>query len=257
MKILLVGAGRMGSALITNWQKKFPSSLYSVDPNAQTFEGVSCVASPDQLTDLAPDAIVFAVKPQRMEDVLPLYAAQFPKCPLVISIAAGKPLSLLSSYFPHATCVRAMPNLPAAIGKGITALSAHPLPSATQERLSSLFQTLGEVVWVDEEKMDVVTALSGSGPAYSFYFIEALASAGVHMGLPPELATAFALHTVHGAAHMALKSPDSLTQLREDVTSPGGTTEAAFKILSPDLETLLTHAVLAATQRASELADSA
>lgn len=263
-KILLIGAGKMGGALLAAWLKKgaTPQSLTVVETDAAAVrklasENIQVVIAAEEITE-APDCIVLAVKPQSMDALLPQLAGKFGAAPLYLSIAAGKTLPYFVQYLGDAPVVRAMPNMPAIIGKGISALIANARTSEKQKQLAeSLLRAAGEVVWLDDESlMDVVTAVSGSGPAYVFLFMEALVQAGVAQGLPEEMAKKLALYTVRGSAKLALKSGESLEQLRKDVTSPGGTTEVALQKFAEnsDFRTLIKRAVAAAVKRSRELA---
>ena len=256
--LLLVGVGNMGGALLKGWVKSGiePGRITVIDPNSaaalntEAALAVTVLPSPDALPgDYRPAAIVFAVKPQSLDDILPLYAARFrEQTPLILSIAAGKTAGYFADFFPGCAIVRAMPNLPALIGKGVTALYT-AAAAAARAAASPLLEALGKIVWVEEEsQMDIVTALSGSGPAYAFYFIECLTEAAVEAGMARSLAEMLAVHTVHGASHMALAADDSLSTLRRNVTSPGGTTEAAMAVLEKDrafyrlLQSAMAHA---------------
>ncbi len=206
----------------------------------------------------APEALLLAVKPQLMSAVAPAYAAAAQKA-LVISIAAGIPIETLSLMLnaPRAI-VRAMPNLPASIGKGISAAYATPTTTAAQRKLAErLLRATGDLVWLEgEELLNAVTAVSGSGPAYAFLLAEALAAAGERVGLPPAIAKTLARKTLEGAGALLAASTLDPAELRRSVTSPGGTTEAALKVLMADsrFEQLLADAVAAATARGFELA---
>ncbi len=203
---------------------------------------------------------MLAVKPQAMEEVLPAYRRFAAGGALFVSIAAGKTLaSFARALGGDAAVVRAMPNTPAAIGRGIAVACANARVSPAQRALAErLLAAVGEVGWVqDEALIDAVTAVSGSGPAYVFLLIECLAKAGEAAGLPAGLATRLARATVAGSGELARLSPESAAALREAVTSPGGTTRAALDVLmaKDGLEPLLRRAVLAAAKRSRELAD--
>jgi pyrroline-5-carboxylate reductase len=202
------------------------------------------------------DCIVLAVKPQSMDVVLSSCAKAHTGS-LYLSIAAGKTLGYFEKHLGKAAVVRAMPNTPALIRKGISALCANTYVNAQQKQLAtSLLEAAGEVVWLnDEAQMDAVTAISGSGPAYVFLFMEALIAAGLAQELSEEIATKLALHTVRGSVKLAMKSDELLADLRKNVTSPGGTTEAALKVLMKEdgLKALISKAVAAAIGRAKEL----
>lgn len=265
--LLLVGCGKMGGALLAGWMAKglAPAETYVVEPDAglrtqaRERHAVVAVAEPRELpTDLHPKAIVFAVKPQAMGAVLPTYE-DLAGAGVVLSIAAGTAIARFEAAFgADMPIVRAMPNTPAAIGRGVTALVANRRTSAAQRELcGQLMAAVGEVLWVeDEEHMHAITAMSGSGPAYVFYLIEALAKAGVRNGLPEALAWPMARATVAGSAALAASSEETVEVLRQQVTSPGGTTEAALQVLmAPDgMQPLMERAVGAAARRSRELA---
>ncbi len=207
----------------------------------------------------APDAVVFAVKPQEMDKVAPAYRRFAESGAVVLSIAAGR---TMASFAPHlgvdAALVRAMPNTPAAVGRGITvACPSASVSTAQRDLCDGLLAAVGSVAWVDDEAlMDAVTAVSGSGPAYVFLLVESLAEAGVAAGLPADLAVQLARETVAGAGELVRQSDDPAATLRQNVTSPGGTTEAALKVLMAQggMAPLLQAAVRAATDRSRELA---
>lgn len=264
--LLLAGCGQMGGALLRGWRARGLARRYVIvepGPGAAAFAGeadVTKLAVADQLPpDLSPDVIVFAVKPQVMGEVAPAYRRFAGGGTLFLSIAAGKTLGYFARQLGAAAVVRAMPNTPAAIGRGIAIACANRAVAAPQRALAErLLGAVGEVGWVEDEALiDAVTAVSGSGPAYVFLLIECLAKAGVAAGLPEELAMRLARATVTGSGELARLSAEPAARLRESVTSPGGTTRAALDVLmAPDgLETLLTRAVLAAARRSRELAD--
>ena len=207
------------------------------------------------------DIVIFAVKPQVMKTaVLPLAEGLSEKKPLLISIAAGIPISSLESWAgDDLAIVRAMPNTPALINAGITALFANSrvLPEQ-RDQAESILRAVGKVVWVEEETlMDTVTAVSGSGPAYFFYFMEALEQAAIEEGLDENTARLLTLETALGAARLAIETTESPLELRGQVTSPGGTTEAAIQVLEQaGMSQILKLAVTAARKRSADLADS-
>ena len=265
--LLLVGCGKMGGALLSGWlERGLADRIVVVEPGpgAAPFEARSAV---DILTkagpfprDFRPAAVVLAVKPQDMAQVLPPYRRFVGEGALFLSIAAGKTLGFFARALgEEAAVVRAMPNTPAAIGRGIAVACANPRVAPEQRALAEqLLAAVGEVGWVEDEALiDAVTAVSGSGPAYVFLLIECLAMAGMAAGLPEALAARLARATVAGAGELARRSPQSAERLREDVTSPGGTTRAALDVLmaADGLEPLLRRAVLAAAKRSRELAD--
>ena len=191
------------------------------------------MARADDLSDApAPGAVLLAVKPQLMDAVLPALARLIAADTLVLSIAAGKPIAVFEQALGAAvSVVRAMPNTPAAVGRGVTVLCANARADAGQRALAErLMAAVGQVHWIeDEDLMHAVTAVSGSGPAYVFHLIEALAAGGVAAGLPAPLAMELARGTVVGAGALAAQSSESAAQLRVNVTSPGGTTAAALR----------------------------
>ena len=265
--LLLVGCGHMGGALLRGWLARNLAERYAVvepGPGAKPFAdqaNIIIAPSADRLPlDLDPSVVVLAVKPQIMAEVLPAYRRFAAPRTLFLSIAAGKTLGFLGRQLGGtAALVRAMPNTPAAIGRGIAVACASDAVGKPQRALAErLLAAVGEVAWVEDEALiDAVTAVSGSGPAYVFLMIEALAKAGAAAGLPEGLAMQLARATVAGAGELARLSPEPAARLRESVTSPGGTTRAALDVLmAPDgIEPLLTRAVLAAARRSRELAD--
>ncbi len=266
--LLLVGGGKMGEALLAGWlaQDVPAAAVLVVEPDAERraklarSHGVATFADPAGLPPaMAPAALLLAVKPQMMDAALPAYAPLLAADTLVISIAAGKPIALFEQFLGRdRAVVRTMPNTPAAVGRGATVLCANATAGPTQKELAErLMGAVGETHWVeDEELMHAVTAVSGSGPAYVFHLIEMLAVAGARAGLPEVLAMQLARATVVGAGELAFRAPDSAAQLRVNVTSPGGTTAAALKVLmgQDGLGPLLERAVAAAAKRSRELA---
>ena len=264
--IVIVGVGHMGGAFARGLiGAGLGPRLVLIDPamkpaDARRFrgEGAATGRGSQAIHGLAPQAIVLAVKPQMMAETAPAYAAAARKA-LVISIAAGTSIESLRLWLkePRAL-VRAMPNLPASIGKGISAAFATPTTTAAERKLAeTLLKAVGELVWLDgEELLNAVTAVSGSGPAYVFLLAEALTTAAERVGLAPEIAKALARKTIEGAGALLAASAIDPAELRRSVTSPGGTTEAALKILMADarFEQLLSEAVSAATARGLELA---
>jgi pyrroline-5-carboxylate reductase len=264
--IVLVGCGKMGSALLRGWIAGAAASRFDVvEPAGAPRElagatGVSWHGSPEELpSEPAPDAVVFAVKPQIADAVLPGYRRWAGPSTLFLSIVAGKTIAGMIRHLGPAALVRTMPNTPAAIGRGITVACANPRVTPGQRRLcDELLAAAGEIAWVEDEALlDAVTAVSGSGPAYVFLLIEALAQAAEAVGLPPNLALQLARSTVAGSGELArLSSDESPAQLRENVTSPGGTTRAALDVLMAEdgLVALIGRAVAAAAARSRELA---
>ncbi len=260
--ILLVGAGRMGTALLTGWLAKGLGPVVVVEPapspRIKKLAGVTVVSDMEKLSTQRFRACVVALKPQILKAQAPRLRSVAASGTAMISIAAGTSIKSLSRVWgTKARIIRTMPNTPGAIGRGITALYASPVASASDRKLAqNLLGALGETVWVNSEALiDAATALSGSGPAYVFLLVEALAAAGEAEGLPPTVAEGLARATVAGAAALLDTDERPASQLRRDVTSPGGTTEAALKILmSKDgLEKLMRRAVAAAHKRAAQL----
>jgi len=264
--VLLAGCGKMGGALLEGWRaSKAADRFVVVEPSQEATahlagaDGVAVIADRSELPgDFKPDAIVMAVKPQVMGEVAPPYA-DLAKGAVTLSIAAGTPIGFFEGAFgAGAAVVRAMPNTPAAIGRGISVLCANAATSAEQRAFSeALMQAAGAVDWIEDEGlMDAVTALSGSGPAYVFHLIEAMAAAGEALGLDPALAAKSALETVAGAGELARQAAEDPSTLRQNVTSPGGTTAAALGVLMADdgLTALMTRAMTAARDRGRELA---
>jgi pyrroline-5-carboxylate reductase len=263
--LLLVGAGKMGSALLEGWlalgldRKKI--AVLEPQPgkelNALAASGLRLNPSADAVGQAS--AIVLAVKPQTAPAVMPALVPFVGASTVTLSIMAGPTLRFLEQALPRGSAVvRAMPNTPAAIGRGITVAVANARVSAPQRELvHALLSAVGVVEWVtDEALMDAVTAVSGSGPAYVFLLAEAMARAGAAAGLPADLAARLARVTVAGAGELLHRSPLDAATLRQNVTSPGGTTAAALNVLMAQkgLEPLMTEAIAAATRRSRELA---
>ncbi len=263
--LILVGCGKMGTAMLRGWIADGAASRFLVvEPEGTplTFTSDAAVewhATAETLPgELMPDAVVFAVKPQVVDDVLPLYRRWVRPETVFVSIVAGKTLTGFARLLGTAALVRTMPNTPAAIGRAITVACASPLVTPTQRRLCDrLLSAIGEITWVEEEELlDAVTAVSGSGPAYVFLLIEALARAGEAEGLPSDLALRLARSTVAGAGELARVSAEHPATLRENVTSPGGTTRAALDVLmaADGLDQLIRRAVTEAAARSRDLA---
>ena len=264
--LVLVGCGQMGQAMLRGWLARGAAARFVVvEPAGAPVALANAAAvdwhrSPAEMPpSLEPDAVVLAVKPQVMDEVLPPYRRWARPATLFLSIAAGKTIGGLARHLgDKAAIVRCMPNTPAAIGRAITVACPNPRVSADQRRLcDALLAAIGDSAWVEDEAlMDAVTAVSGSGPAYVFLLIEALAAAGIQAGLPPELALLLARETVAGAGELARQSPETPARLRENVSSPGGTTLAALDILmgKDGVPNLFARAIAAATARSRELA---
>jgi pyrroline-5-carboxylate reductase len=261
--IALAGAGKMGGAMLTGWlaQGLAAKRVVVIEPHPSA-EITALAAQGIRLNPSAKDAgevdtLVVAVKPQSFREAGALLKPFVGPSTLVVSIMAGTTIAVLESVC-GGSVVRAMPNTPAAIGRGITVAVPAKSVSASQRGIAdALLRATGSVEWVDKESlMDAVTAVSGSGPAYVFLLAEELARAGVAAGLPAELATKLARETVAGSGELLHRSDQSATTLRQNVTSPGGTTAAALEVLmAPNgMQPLMTRAIAAATQRSKDLA---
>ncbi len=266
-RLCLVGAGNMGGAMLGGWlaADHDPSDIEVVDPQPPAAmkeiaedAGVRLVASPEEAS--RPDLIVVAVKPQIMGDVLPGLDRLVDGENALLSVAAGTTIAALAAPFEdkNPRVIRAMPNTPAMVQRGITVCVANDrVDDRQRETVTRVLSAIGDVEWVgDESLMDAVTGVSGSGPAYVFHLAEVLAEAGAAAGLPPFLAAKLANATVSGAGELMRQSDLSPAVLRENVTSPNGTTAAALDVLMSDngLRPLMERAVAAATQRSRELA---
>jgi pyrroline-5-carboxylate reductase len=261
--IVLAGAGKMGGAMLSGWmaQGLDVTRVAVIEPypsdeiKALRAKGARLNPSPKEFGTVA--ALVVALKPQMFGEAGPQLRPFAGSSTLVVSIMAGITIAQLRQVC-GGSVVRAMPNTPAAIGRGITVAVAHGTVSAAQRAVAdALLRAIGSVEWTaDETLMDAVTAVSGSGPAYVFLLAEQLARAGVEAGLPPELATKLACETVAGSGELLHRSELDAATLRQNVSSPGGTTAAALQVLmGPDgMQSLLTRAVAAATRRSRELA---
>ena len=261
--LVLVGAGKMGGAMLSGWLAAGldPKAVIAIDP-APPADSLDMLAKagiaprPDVPAATA-RVIIVAVKPQMMAAALPGLKPLVGPGTVVISIAAGKTIASFEAAFGAVAVVRAMPNTPAQVGRGITAAVANPRVTGNDRALvTALLEAVGEVAWLDDEALiDTVTAISGSGPAYVFHFVECLTEAAERLGLPPELAARFARATVEGAGELLHRSDLSPAELRKNVTSPGGTTAAALAVLSAEdgLVPLIVKATAAAKRRSEEL----
>lgn len=265
MKITFIGGGNMAGAMIGGLihHGSTPSHICAVETDAMRRQqlaeacGVTVTASiPDGIH--GSEIVIFAVKPQQLHAVAN-QAAQFLQNKLVISIAAGVRASDLSQWLNrHEFVIRAMPNTPALIGEGITGLYALPLVDSRQkEQATTILEAIGTVIWVNEEaQLDAVTALSGSGPAYVFYFLEAMQEAGTQLGLTADTAKQLAMQTFLGATHLAAQSNDTLATLRMKVTSQGGTTEQALLSMEQaDIRGAFIRAMHAACDRSRQMGE--
>ncbi|MFD1329565.1 pyrroline-5-carboxylate reductase [Mycoplana ramosa] len=263
--IVLVGAGNMGGAMLAGWLKSgiSGSSVLVLDTGP----------SPAMLKLIADDGVrhetaapaglkagvlFIAVKPQMMDAVLPPLKDLVGSETVVVSVAAGTTLAKLEAHLGQASMVRAMPNTPAMVGRGVTGAFANDRVSAAKrDQVHALLEVSGPVEWVaSEADIDAVTAVSGSGPAYVFYLVECMAEAGRKLGLPADLAMRLARETVSGAGELLHQSPEDAAKLRQNVTSPGGTTAAALSVLMAEdgIQPIFDRAIAAARKRAEELA---
>ncbi len=266
--LLLAGCGKMGGALLAGWlDRGFDTAAITVvEPQGDTAKaiaerhGVTVVPDPDSLADgFKPATVVLAVKPQIMDEAAPAYAGLAGPETVFLSIAAGKTIAYFEEKLgPGAAIVRAMPNTPASVGRGITVACANRHVNQDQrKRADGLLKAVGEVAWIEDEGlMDAVTAVSASGPAYVFLLVECLGRAGEEAGLPADLSRQLARATVAGAGELLHQADEEAATLRENVTSPGGTTARALEILMADdgWQPLMTKAIAAAAKRSRELA---
>ncbi|MEM1299624.1 MAG: pyrroline-5-carboxylate reductase [Pseudomonadota bacterium] len=264
-QVVLVGCGNMGRAMLAGWLGSASDTrLHVVEPSGEMRQraidiGADAVESLDHLpADLKPDLVFLAVKPQVMAEVVPAYGAWAGGGTTFVSVAAGTTIATLAAMLPGATpIIRCMPNTPSAIGSGmlVCVANAHTATEA-RDLTTAMLRTSGEVDWIEDEAlMDAVTAVSGSGPAYVFHMVECLAAAGEKVGLPADLAMRMAKQTVMGAGRLAAESDTPPGTLRQQVTSPGGTTAAGLSVLmaEPGLQALMTGTVEAARDRGREL----
>jgi len=263
--MILVGCGNMGRAMLEGWVEKkilAAKSIYVVEPNSALHEkphalGCPIVTDKAQLpASLMPDFILFAIKPQAFDEVVPTYAAYTAKS-IFISVIAGIMLQKFEQALGKQTAlIRVMPNTPAAIGEGMLAFCDNGKVEKTAiDFVAQLLAVSGRVVEVKEEQMDAVTGLSGSGPAYVFYLIECLTQAGIEVGLKPEIALTLARQTVRGAGILATSVDTEPAILRQQVTSPNGTTAAGLHILMQEnrMQDMICECVKAARERSIEL----
>jgi len=262
-KVLLVGCGKMGGAILEGWLSHGHAAsevvvIEPVEAIRPQKPGLRAVASSSEVSE-TPDLVVLAVKPQLMDAVLPDLRRFAEQGAVFLSIAAGKTLDYCATLLgAGAKVVRSMPNTPAAVRQGITVATAAPdVSEAEKKRCHEVLEAVGQVLWVDDEALiDPVTALSGSGPAYVFLLVEAMAAAGAKLGLAPEMAMQLARATVVGSGELLRQSAEPAAQLRVNVTSPGGTTAAALKVLMAEdgVQAIFDKALAAASLRSRELA---
>ena len=255
--LVLLGCGKMGSAMLEGWlsQGVKAASVWVNDPHPSAWLRGTAVHLNETLPP-QPAIVLIAVKPQMMAEALPSLISYGNGKTLFVSVAAGTTIAYYERTLGAETpIIRAMPNTPAAVSRGITAICGNKRSTATQMALAEgLLQAVGQVVRLEgEHQMDAVTGLSGSGPAYVFHMIEAMAKAGEAVGLSPDLAMTLARATVCGAGELAYQAEESAEQLRVNVTSPGGTTAAGLKVLMAELPDLMRRTVEAATERGREL----
>lgn len=267
VKVVLAGCGNMGCAMLSGWlrsAKLYPGEVLVVEPDAELRQraeklGAGVASNAEEIpAGLSPTLVIFAVKPQVIRDVTAGYKRFADGRATFLSVAAGTAIAAFEEILGKTVpIIRCMPNTPASIGKGmmVTVDNGH-VSTATSDFVRDLLSASGEVTTIsDESLMDAVTAVSGSGPAYIFHFIECLTAAAEHAGLPPATAKLLAMQTIYGAASLAAESREDPARLREQVTSPNGTTAAALSVLMGEgrLEKLLTEAVEAARRRSVEL----
>lgn len=267
MRIALIGYGKMGAALLTRWQAVAASEFAEhrfvvIDPAIEPGAGesdarVTFLNQPPPLAESGFDLVIVAVKPQVLDQVLPLYAGRLAEGGFVASIAAGCPIARLRSLANGAPVVRIMPNLPAAIGAGVSGLCADPAVTQGQrDTIEALMAAVGMALWVgDEDQLDRLTAIAGSGPGYVFEIARSYVEAARALGFAPEVARQLVLATMAGTIAMAQQSDLTLEELRSSVTSTGGTTAAGLAVLNDDgvLDRLLAGTLEAAYARAVEL----
>lgn len=263
--LTLVGCGAMGGALLRGWLKASDQTITSyhiITPRQDSADPFLQDTRVEWDAFLAPEfrlsgVVIFALKPQVLQKVLHDYALLIPQDSLIITIAAGLELSFYQKFFPKNPIVRAMPNTPASVNGGISALYPSPKVTADHKRLAeSLFSAVGKTLWVDsDEDIDRATAISGCGPAYVYLLGEMLSKGAQEIGLTPEQGDLLARQTLIGAGAYLDASPKTMSELRQNVTSPGGMTEAALKVLLENhaFATLIEEAVKAAMERADQL----
>ena len=264
-RLILAGCGKMGSALLKGWLANGlePAQVTVVEPDparrASLPDSINAMAEPVGLnTGIHARVLVLAVKPQMMAEVLPSYKAALSHKSLIVSIAAGTPIATFESVFGATQpIIRIMPNTPAAVAAGMSVLCANDHALDEDRHLATaLMQAVGDVAWIDDEEfMHAVTAVSGSGPAYVFHLVEAMAAAGEAAGLPADLAMQLARTTVCGSGALMAADVSKAGELRKNVTSPGGTTQAALEVLMAEdrMTILLKDAISAAAARSRAL----
>jgi pyrroline-5-carboxylate reductase len=261
-RLWLVGCGNMAGAMLSRWLDSGAVAADAVDVvnrHARALPGN--VRQARALPEGAPpDMVMLGMKPQQIDDVVAAYGDRIVQAPVLVSILAGVEEATLAERFPGPAIVRAMPNLPVALGKGVVALHARASPIVVKEAVAALMAPLGLVEWTDDEAMfGAIGTLEGCGPAFLFRFIDALAKAGAALGLPADQAARLALATVDGAAAMAAVSDATPATLADRVASPGGSTRQGLNVLDRDdaLVELLTETLAAARRRGEEMAAEA
>jgi pyrroline-5-carboxylate reductase len=260
LTIAFIGSGNMGEAMIHGLLKKNmiePGQIIAADPRMERLEELGARYQIRHTTDnldaaTQADILVLSVKPQVLDDVLPEVRGGARTCSLVVSIVAGTPIRKIADGLANASVVRVMPNTPARVGQGISVWTATTeVPEAQREQARQLLKAFGEEIFVkDEDYLDMATALSGTGPAYIFLFMEAMVDAGVHLGFSRHVAEKLVLQTMRGSVEYAAQSGQHLAMLRNEVTSPGGTSaEAIYQLEKGSLRTVISRAIWAAYQR--------
>ncbi|MEP2979757.1 MAG: pyrroline-5-carboxylate reductase [Lentilitoribacter sp.] len=264
--IILLGAGNMGGAVLRGWLDNDlnVAPIYVADPGLKTdmvklLDERGVGYGPSVPSDTKASVLVLAIKPQMMDKILPSVISCVDENTLIVSIAAGTTIAVIKSHIAQGLVVRAMPNTPAMIGRGITGVVAQEGVSGEgRELVTQLLSVCGPVEWFDDEStIDAVTAVSGSGPAYVFLLAEVMAQAGIKAGLEPELAMRLARETVSGAGELMRRADEDASTLRRNVTSPGGTTAAALAVLMAEedgMQQIFDRAIMAAKKRSEELA---
>ncbi len=257
MEILLIGCGKMGGALYDGWLKKDKNAAVTIIDPFYKGQGRALAKISDLPKNYLPNFVVLAVKPQNIEETIPELAIF--KDAVFISIIAGKDTRFFTQYLPQSLIIRTMPNLPASIGKGITAAVANKeLSPAMKSQVEELLAPCGKLLWLNDENLiDAVTAVSGSGPAYIFLFADCIIKAAIELGLDAEVAKTLVFETLKGSVDLAEESGEDLLQLKANVTSKGGTTEAALNVLEKGdiFKKLINNAVKEAHLRAKQLSN--
>jgi len=259
----LVGCGNMGGAILEGWRSGGIdlSPISVIRPSGRPIEGVQVVESPSEIGSARPQLAILAFKPQSLQEIASLFRPYFGPETMVVSILAGVEISSLRSQFPDAAgIIRAMPNLPVAVRRGVTGLYGDAGEGALKQQIGDLFAALGFAMWMaDEGKLSALGSVAGAGTAYVARFIAALAKAAVRRGLTQEIASTLALETVLGTAWMAVASKESMDRIARRVASPSGTTEAGLAVLDQDdaLDELVALAIDASSSRGAELAKEA